>query len=691
MTQGKRIYGPKLALRAAFALLALSPATLALLALSPAALAAQERYALGRVVVEGGLPVADVREHVLMSRTFDDACRTVPMRLQPHHAALAGTLSSTVELAVSVFGCRTSAEPEVECSWKIARSPWQDASCRAAAGGASSGAASWRGWRATMALDLPAETGVYDLALSCRITGSGTTDDDGMVRQVYVTYASPLAAFSPPQTSWYEKAACWGAGLTAESPEADVLRAILDGLYRHGGASWLYGFANKIDAGVYHFPLAAEKSGTKRVEYRLDADEIELTCYGGSPPYCQCPWQALVAADALCDFASCYRFSETFQAIAGVMGVGGLRAVVIKGAVGAGFVTIPARSLDPRFPRNVRCGTSAEECLPYYFSSHSLRARDGLLYDATFGRTYETPSEPVALSRATSIGRVMTFLEAPRHHLYSLREGYGTWPFYLRLPPGELSSPHATAPEIVGRSVVFTGDVEFSTSPSSSARPIGTLSAQVGVEILEVGDYVVQGALFKDGKLITMRSSWDSARPTAGVAAGPPGEYQVELTFSGEAVRRSRTDGPYELRANFTGLAEELRPLTARTLAYGFQDFGEDPAQLDGFAAAGVDGDGDGFFDELAITVSLTVWEPQTYAVEARLAQGTSTVAYAGAKESLDEGSPTVRLEIPGELIARESDPAAPYNLTLVLYDGDSIEIDSLQQPIGGLAPASFR
>ncbi len=696
-----------------------------LLALGGGQAAAEQQYAVTQIrVAGGGNPVAGTVDGILFTQTFDSECALTA----GDSGALAATLASEIDLEITVAACpETAAEPEVRCDWIVERKKHYDSSCRDFASPPSLGRGSWQGSAGTVSLAAPISTGEYVLLLGCLVDGEparsagGALPVDGDLpvddppaealpasdlrgaelprptrTTFYVTYADPLAAFSPPQADWYERATCWGGGLHARATEADVLNTILEGIYRYGQEHWRYGYAEPQDSdagdsdesassdgsATYLFPLFSSDAGTSNVEYVIQEEAFQPTCF----PPCKCTWIGLVTTDSPCNFADCYVFSDVLQGISAVMGVGGLVPLYIAGDAQVGFVTQPAASLDPAFKGSITCADTHETCYPYYFSSHSLRARDGVFYDATFDQVYSTSNESIGLSKAKSNAQFMKFVDSSRT-LLSLGTGYGGWGFYFD-PPGPGS--HAQMPRMpAGRALKFTGDVTFSTADSSISGIYSNVVAEVGVEILIPGQYLVHGELLSGGVPVARRAYWSASMPSTALVVGPPGPTSIQLKLSGQEILESAIDGPYDFIAMVAVRPDEVEVVNARTPAYKYQSFGEKSATIDQGIETQIAGDDGDDRAEMSITVPVIVQASGGFGLEARLSQGGVTIAYAGTSESLVVGRHTVDLEIPGQEIAASGLPG-PYDLTILLYDSDLEAIDNARTTVQGLEAASF-
>lgn len=575
------------------------------------------------------------------------------------------------------------AEPIVECAWELDPFTANDPSCRQLEASELTGTASWEGLQGTVDLPPMAQTGAYKLMMKCTVNGLPTVPP--VLAYHYVTYSEPLAVFSPPDRDWYAKAACWAGGMSADDNEEDVLEAILAGIYTYGQHNWLYGYANQGETdGSYSFEVSATDAGTRTIEYTIDDTSLRPKC----TTRCKCYWQGMVAESSPCNFGDCYVFSDVLQAISGVMGVGGLTYDAVTGEAGLGFLTHPTASLDPKFSASVGCADDEEVCYPYFFSSHSLRGRNGRYYDATFDSIYSRLGQPVALSKEQSVNDFVTFLDSQRV-LYSSGSQYGSWAFYDTLPTDlQLSLTRDLS------AVKLTGDATFTPKDANQDGVYDYLVAELGVQIILPGSYVIEGMLTKDvdGKVavVAHQPSYWSSQPSTTLVSGAPGTTTATLYFSGQEIFQSGLDGPYDFHAKTHENDAELQKLSIVTGTFDHEKFGELAAAIDdGTETEGVDDNGDGLFDQLRITVPIVARTATEWGLGARLSKDGETIGYAGTKRQTDAGSYPVELDIAGDQIAARG-LDGPWDLTLVLFNGRLMAEVDVQLEVRGYTAASF-
>ena len=667
--------------------------------------------ALGSVrAAEGSFALAGVDEGLLFDQGFDTRCVPHLGPAERNGEALAGRAGGQVELELGLLGCRTGARPSIRCAWRI----YEDPAARCVGAPLSTGpvfddeiprlrgVGEIEGWVGRLMVELPPEVGRFALVLECRdpeASGARPIKPETFQWTLYTTLERPLDWVSPTPAAWFERATCWGRELAAGADEGEALKALLAGLYRHGAVNWRYGYAEQAGDHHYRFLVLDGETGHRILDVRPDPAYDEVRCYSGT---CRCSWRQLVAEPDVCNFGDCYIVSRAFQGSAAVLGIGGLEPLEIYGQANLGFVTpSTARSFDADFPRSVRCAPGVEPCYPYFFGNHSLRLRDGELFDATFDRIYpaETvgsapvpkgrgPSRgavphpdrgPVGLSIA-SLGQEDLFFDSELRLRYS-RSGYGQWSFFDLLLPAPVDFP---VPAEGG--IHFTGDVDFAPLYPTAGGYYENLQASVQVLVLEQGDYYFKGVLVKGDKLIAHRPDIHTMAITDSVLHAGGGLHTLRLTFSGEEIYRSEENGPWELRVSVQSPRDVLQvdPIKVTSFTtpvltpeYQYGDFGQQPAHMKGKPLVRrADDSADGQQDEVEIRTQIFVREKGRYAVEGRLATGGQTLVYSGQRRELDTGDQELVMRVPSERL-RQRSLAGGLALTVNLFGSRQIVLDS--------------
>ncbi len=640
----------------------------------------------------GNLPGGAV-EGVPMNRFYDasgkraDLCAGNPPAAGNRPIA---TPAGSLALVFGLWDCEEKFEveaPQLECSWSVAPNRSQDPSCRCNDQASASGCANIRpaqgtftatGWEGNVTLDVPGAIGRYELALSCKVDG---VDAPEIRQPLYLNRATPMQWVSPPPVDWYERGVCAAEGLASGTSEVEVLEVLVDGLYRYGQRNWRYGYAKRLSdaGGSYEFPAAGGNE-------TYSVPPAELICYGES--YCKCHWQGLASGTSRCNFADCYNFSKTLHAISATMGVGGLVPVVERGERNSGYLTPPsARSVDPKFTGNVVC-SGAPTCYSYLFGNHSLRGRDGKIYDSTFGLIYDDVRQGIGTDIVSFQGRDRVLADA---NAFAARaeSQYGGWAFY------DLTAARQQSPA-EGGGARLTGNATFRRQPASAGGFSWWLEAKVEVEILQQGTYYMGAALGQRGAPGTpavpfvYRQSFETSDAAGGAAAGAPGLHNVRVRFSGEEIYRSGVDGQYVVMAS---LGDQLIEIDT-TESYRHTDFGEWPANFDLTAPpSGIDVDRNGKFNYLEVPIGFNVRLEGDYAVELRLHKGSETAAYSGSlflyREGTDffevvngysrfrPGQHTIRAGFYGKDVKSGGD--GTYRVTAIVFDSQRVALGGEQ------------
>lgn len=588
------------------------------------------------VVPNGGTSAIDV----IHEQSFDADCNLTDVIGPYDDYPFSGSMSAgSARLATTLETCPAGdlMDKEIEVEWTID-------------GTSLTGVSSWEGPTGNIDVTMPSEIGAYDVELVFTVDG-----DEGPTvnRKLFVTKGSPLCSIEPGLSSgcatlfvkYYELATDWASGT---SSEADILPALLSGLYGYGGANWLYG---------YDF---------------------------GSVPFCN--WDQLAADPLVCNYSDCHRFGEVFTQMAAILGVGGLSMVIPEGTAGAGFLTTGAPSLDAAFPGNARpFGTATFD--RYYFINHNLRLKAGTYYDATFNGRYSSPSDFIAANRT---GGTASDVNGP---YYVTFEGWKIYPFRgphaydswgnneYTMPTSPVTAPPPTgAPmgqELVRRATGASfGAASFDTLDADGDGLAEALRAELEVNVAIGAQYWIFGTLQKDGALIANRSSYFRSQDVSAQLDAGPGTHTVTLDFSGEQIFRSGEDGPYEM-VLFLLSPTGFEPGSFATPAYDHTLFGELPGSLQGVSESAVDTDGDGVFEAIEVYVQVWVRTATPLQVRGNLSKGAASLADAGALTDTVPGLQEVVLTFPGGALNRSGEDG-PYDGTINLTDAAGNTLESL-------------
>jgi len=175
------------------------------------------------------------------------------------------------------------------------------------------------------------------------------------------------------------------------------------------------------------------------------------------------------------------------------------------------------------------------------------------------------------------------------------------------------------------------------------------LRIDVGLNLTDPGNYIVYGYLYDPG-----RDSYCYARNDTFLNSG---SQNASLDFSGNCINVYRLNGSYNLASVYLA-NESLDEIDFRMDAYttGIYDYGEfsQPAvAVTGtYSDYGINTDGDGLFDELALNVSVNVISQSDYIIAGSLFDNSGNFIEEFSRSfSLDRGSQNVELRFNGASI----------------------------------------
>jgi len=629
-------------------------------------------YHLRRVTVRGGNPIHGVEGGVVFERPGEPCEPATTALMKPMAASLRGDVSLELEIGACPAG---SPPPSlVRCAVQVADRPGPPVQ--------------FAGWQGSVPIVVPNLTFSYGLGLGCSI--SGQTEELGGT--LYLTYQPPREPVKQPFEDWYRLACRWGAGLTAAVSEPQVVESILHGLYDQGQRVWRYGYCTVEPGGNCRFG---------ETTLPIDSPSLE-PLPKDSPTLGRCKWSALAAGDPKCNFTDCYGFSDLLHYIAATMGVGGLADEEVRGALNRGFGTQGwLRAIDSAALGNLECGYRNLPC-SFLFSVHDLRKRDGVSYDATYGRLYTHAGELVANNILGVVGSFIVildhqnacFVNGPHYGAFSpLREVSKA----LLGCPKDARKPAVFVDPSAGSEVFPAGAVGL-RSVEGDAKP-ELLSVQLIVEVLSQGSYSVYSFLSSGPEGNDLAVNRPGQRVTAvwphAHVSGSPGRYPVTLSFSGEDVARASGTGSLWLNAVVVGPGGISGELRRKLPSLPLAGLGEQHARLGEISEAARVVFPDGA-TALRVRIPVAVRDTGSFAVDARLASGGKTLAYSGFRRELTEGEDVLTIEFPGEEIARRGiDGLYEVTVELHLLDPDTgypLELtDSAMAKIGTFNASDFQ
>jgi Dockerin type I domain len=509
--------------------------------------------------------------------------------------------------------------PEVVLKWSIAGTSLQ-------------GTVMWSDLEGEAAIRMPSLVGEYNVKFEYTVDGEALPDP--VTRKLYVTKSVPIVI--APRLSWYKLGTSWASGLNEETT---ILRNLLGGLYNYGQANWRYG---------YHFVSAIER----------------------------CRWEDLAADPITCNYSDCHIFSQVFQNIAGTLGIAGFSSPVItKGAQGTGFVTTGSPSLDPAFPGNARpfAGGAYDR---YAFGEHSLRKKGTKYYDATFNGIYSTETAFIAWNfKVAPLGieggeKYRPTVEGAKIFQLDDVKAYSTWDAFKYKVPEEktlgASNSGASIMASASPKLSVTGKASFNPVDADSNGFFEVLVVDVEVNISTPGFYTLFGVLKKNGKTIAITPGYQRTDFTSDVVGDQPGIHTATLQFSGEAIRESGENGPYEVEVQGSGEGMEGTLLTP---VYDHTQFGVRSGHIISASHSKTDADGDGRYDYLVVDVKATILNAGTYVLQGTLlSKDGNTIVNASETLTVGAGTQTLSLKFPGASILR-SGQDGPFEAIIVLRD----------------------
>lgn len=179
------------------------------------------------------------------------------------------------------------------------------------------------------------------------------------------------------------------------------------------------------------------------------------------------------------------------------------------------------------------------------------------------------------------------------------------------------------------------------------------LVIDVGLNVSNAGDYLLSGNLEDSAGTVIERVS---QRLT--LAAG---SQVFSLIFDGSLIGQNQVDGPYYLRDVALADADAIGPLLLDytseayiTAAYSYQQFERATIWLtDDNHDNGVDTDGNGLFNYLAVALTFEVVSPGTYSANARLVDDDGAEIVWASTSGYINGQGVLELHFDGEAIGK--------------------------------------
>jgi hypothetical protein len=202
--------------------------------------------------------------------------------------------------------------------------------------------------------------------------------------------------------------------------------------------------------------------------------------------------------------------------------------------------------------------------------------------------------------------------------------------------------------------------------------------------IPSAGKYMVNAVLTDESGFVVSNSG-------TGEVALAAGSQPVKLEFAGDTIYKAGRWGPYAIKVTVDhetsgATTVELDTVLGHTATYDYMQFQHERVAFDpkSLAATAVDKDGDGRFDEIDFTGTVTVEEPGLYVINTSLYADNpwDYVAGADGEFQLTAGSNTFRLVFKGSDIAKSGRDGPYVEEGLLCYlDSAPMDITSSDGP----------
>ncbi len=511
-----------------------------------------------------------------------------------------------VKTTLDAFPNKPSWNPNVNYEWNIP--------------GSTAGTGSFEGWSGTFDVIVPQKVGVYTLQLKFTFKDSANNivGSQSIDRKLYVTYDSPI--LSPPKEIWLKKATSWAAG--AGNPK-EVASVLTSGIYSTSG--WVY------------------RDGATN-------------------------WQSLVEDSS--SKGNCVSFSNVWDNLNKVLGVGGSSIKQTDGISHFGFVTKPATALDSQKGNAHRQGGSVDR---WVFGMHQVGNYNSMYYDPTFNGQYAGINDFIDWHLTGNKG-----FDSFNGIYYEATGGHKVYPKSNGPPWGdyEYHSPSNPVNVSANNGANFTGNHFESGIDTDGDGLFNSLSTNVEVDVSTAGNYSIFGSLIHGDTIITSRSSKDSAGFAGYYLSSDAGLRNVTLNFSGQDIYDSGINGNYTLDLfllDENGTVIDNKSFN--TSAYDHAIFGEIPAKIENVTDYGEDTNDDGLYNYLSTDISIKAINPTKYSLQGALYSNETLIATNYTTADLINGTNTEKLKFNGSDIWK-SKFNGPYTLDVTLYDENNQQID---------------
>ena len=518
-------------------------------------------------------------------------------------------------------------DPKVEFQWSL---------------GNQKGKGEFNAWSKEINIECPTKVGQYTLSLQFTIKNDkgNLVRNQTIQRKVYLTLDT--SQISKPKEIWVDKATDWAS--SAEKPE-NVASLLNTNIF--GKSGWNYAPNSAPD------------------------------------------WKSLVEGST--STGNCWSVANVWLNLGKVDGITGTTKMYNTKS----FITVtPADAFgSPPKTGNIK-HENAVNPDRWNFSMHTIgefASPGNDYYDPTFGKTYANELDYIEWYRTAmtgadgALGRWRKYQNGNWVKLYysgtRINRYWGPYTIApeLMFAGGPNPSP-ANNPLISMSQAQFTGNVIHAGVDTDSDGIYNYLSAQVELNIIEAGRFLMLASLeFDDTLFITDRSDCNvSVSPEYDFSADL-GLDTVEVTFCGEDIYQKGYDGIYELNlllmdSNFV----ELDTLRFFLTSYLHSQFGDVPARVTSCTDFGEDTEPDGYYDYLTVQASFHVERAMSYTAVAILTTDSSFICAAEDSFYLTVGNHVENLRLDGTEISR-SQTDGPYLLDILLFDQDQNLISSLE------------
>jgi hypothetical protein len=282
-----------------------------------------------------------------------------------------------------------------------------------------------------------------------------------------------------------------------------------------------------------------------------------------------------------------------------------------------------------------------------YTLEGTLVAADGAVLGTARKSVAATPTSAPADLTFDAAAIVRRKADGPYDVLLSLTDGAGA----LQIARTHRTGAHRAA-DFQRPAASLTGSYTDAAVDTNGDGHPDVLRVETGVEVAQAGEYTLGGMLVDAGG----RRVAD-ATATADL---PAGMGTLTLDFDGAAVQAGGRSGPYRLTGVELGSGGAMLDVALdahTTQPYDASQFRPGGAYfVERITDRGIDDDGDGLFDRLAVDVTVRVHEPGSFAANGRLVDPEGDeIEWSGTEAYLDPGEHALTIEFEGRRISGQA------------------------------------